>query len=40
MHRVDNEQPRRWYAQVLSDVHLWVPLIVLLGGLILLKSIN
>jgi len=27
-------------ASILSDVHFWVPLIVLIAGLILLKTIH
>jgi len=27
-------------ASILSDVHFWVPLIVLIAGLILLKAIH
>ncbi|HXM93081.1 MAG TPA: hypothetical protein VOA64_02330 [Candidatus Dormibacteraeota bacterium] len=31
---------RGWLASVLTDMHFWVPVAVLLGGLLLLKSIH
>jgi len=34
------EQNRSWVAIVLSDVHFWVPVIVLVGGLLLLRIIR
>ena len=36
-----NDQPQQntnWIANVLTDVHFWVPLVVLIGGLLLLSS--
>jgi hypothetical protein len=32
-------QPKRM-AKVLSDIHFWVPALVLLGGLLLLKFLH
>jgi hypothetical protein len=32
--------PRPRFASVLTDIQFWVPLAVLLGGLLLLKSIH
>ena len=37
--KVDGKN-RKWWAAMLRDVHFWVPLAVLLGGLILLKAIQ
>jgi hypothetical protein len=34
------EQNRSWVAIVLTDVHFWVPVIVLVGGLLLLRIIR
>ena len=34
------EQNRSWVAIVLTDVHFWVPVIVLDGGLLLLRIIR
>jgi hypothetical protein len=31
---------RNWMANVLTDVHFWVPVAVLIGGLLLLKFIH
>ena len=33
-------QTRSWIAVVLTDVHFWVPVIVLVGGLLLLRIIG
>ena len=33
-------QKNKWIANVLSDVHFWVPVVVLIGGLLLLGSIR
>ena len=30
----------RWFRRVLTDSHFWVPLAVLVGGLLLLRSIR
>jgi len=41
MQQIDSgNQPRGWIMRVLTDAHFWVPLAVLLGGLLLLKSIH
>jgi len=34
------EQNRSWVPIVLTDVHFWVPVIVLVGGLLLLRIIR
>jgi hypothetical protein len=31
---------RNWMKSVFTDVHFWVPLVVLIGGLILLDAIR
>jgi hypothetical protein len=31
---------KNWMKSVFTDVHFWVPLVVLIGGLILLDSIR
>jgi hypothetical protein len=36
----ENIVPRRWLASVLTDIHFWVPVVVLVAGLLLLKSIR
>jgi hypothetical protein len=33
-------RPRNWLSSVLTDVHFWVPVAVLIGGLLLLQSIH
>ena len=41
MPATDNrDRPRNWLSSVLTDVHFWVPLAVLIGGLLLLESIH
>ncbi len=41
MQTIDNREPRRhWLTTVLTDVHFWVPVTVLIGGLLLLESIH
>ncbi|HET8923954.1 MAG TPA: hypothetical protein VFN26_13275 [Candidatus Acidoferrum sp.] len=41
MERMDNaDVPRRWMTSVLSDIHFWVPVGVLIGGLFLLRFIH
>ena len=38
---IDNRaQPHNWLTSVLTDVHFWVPVAVLIGGLLLLESIH
>jgi hypothetical protein len=32
--------PRRWMTSVLTDIHFWVPVAVLIGGLLLLRFIH
>jgi hypothetical protein len=34
------DQPDKWMMRVLTDAHFWVPLAVLIGGLLLLESIR
>jgi hypothetical protein len=31
---------RSWVTSVLTDIHFWVPVAVLIGGLLLLKFIH
>ncbi len=31
---------RSWWTSVLSDIHFWVPVAVLMGGLLLLRFIR
>jgi hypothetical protein len=41
MQPIENREPRRnWLASVLTDVHFWVPVAVLIGGLLLLESVH
>jgi hypothetical protein len=35
-----NKQPRSWLKSVLTDLHFWVPVLVLLGGLLLLTFVR
>jgi hypothetical protein len=35
-----NPNTRGWMASVLTDIHFWVPVAVLLGGLLLLRSVR
>lgn len=35
-----NDIPRSWLTNVLTDIHFWVPVVVLVAGLLLLKSIR
>jgi hypothetical protein len=35
-----SEQSRNRISSVLTDIHFWVPVAVLLGGLLLLKAIH
>jgi hypothetical protein len=35
-----SEGPRNWMATVLTDTHFWVPIAVLVGGLLLLRFIQ
>jgi hypothetical protein len=40
MHENPAEQNlQSWWMAILSDVHFWVPVIVLLGGLVVLRWI-
>jgi hypothetical protein len=41
MKRTDRrDEPRSRMTSVLTDMHFWVPVAVLIGGLLLLKSIH
>jgi hypothetical protein len=41
MQPIDNREPRRhWLPSVLTDIHFWVPVVVLIGGLLLLELIH
>jgi hypothetical protein len=35
-----NKASREWWVPILKDVHFWVPLIVLLAGLIALRWVR
>jgi hypothetical protein len=35
-----NKEPRSWLKSVLTDVHFWVPVLVLVGGLLLLSFVR
>jgi hypothetical protein len=35
-----NKETRNWLSSVLTDVHFWVPLLVLIGGLLLLRYVR
>jgi len=35
-----SKESRNWLKSVLTDVHFWVPLLVLLGGLLLLRFVQ
>jgi hypothetical protein len=39
-HLEEGEMSRNWLASVLTDIHFWVPVVVLLGGLLLLGAIR
>ncbi len=36
----ENPHPQKWFVAILSDPHFWVPLIVLVGGLMVLRWIS
>jgi hypothetical protein len=36
----DKSEQRSWLSFILADVHFWVPLIVLVGGLLLLAWVS
>ena len=40
MQPTDNREARNWLTSVLTDVHFWVPVAVLIGGLLLLEYIH
>jgi hypothetical protein len=40
MPRNSAEAHRHWIVRILTDVHFWVPVIVLVAGLVLLGSIH
>jgi hypothetical protein len=35
-----NGMPQSWLMSVLTDIHFWVPVVILVAGLLLLKSIH
>jgi len=35
-----SERTRNWVTIVLTDIHFWVPIAVLIGGLLLLRFIH
>jgi hypothetical protein len=37
---VTDDRERRWFILVLRDVQFWVPVVVLLGGLLVLRWIH
>jgi hypothetical protein len=37
---IRTDQAQRRMATVLTDIHFWVPVIVLIGGLLLLRFIH
>ncbi len=37
---VMTEQTRNWVTTVLTDIHFWAPVAVLIGGLLLLRFIH
>ena len=39
-HTDDNETSRSWLMSVLTDIQFWVPVAVLIGGLLLLRSLH
>jgi hypothetical protein len=39
-HTKKNGAPRSWLTSVLTDIHFWVPVVVLMAGLLLLKAIH
>jgi len=40
MQLTDKGAARNWLTNVLTDVHFWVPVAVLIGGLLLLEYIH
>jgi hypothetical protein len=36
----EDDVSRNWLMSVITDVHFWVPVVVLVAGLLLLKSIH
>jgi len=39
-HEQETNMTRHWMGSVLSDIHFWVPVAVLMGGLLLLRFIR
>jgi len=39
-HNQKTNMARNWMGSVLSDIHFWVPVAVLMGGLLLLRFIR
>jgi hypothetical protein len=41
MERMDGtDATRSWMTSVLTDIHFWVPVVVLAGGLLLLRFVH
>lgn len=38
--RKANGQTQKWWTPILKDVHFWVPLIILIAGLVVLRWIR
>ena len=38
--REDRQRPHSWVSLVIRDVHFWVPVAVLIGGLLVLRWIH
>jgi hypothetical protein len=36
----ENDRARNWMTSVLTDIHFWVPVAVLVGGLLLLRFVH
>jgi hypothetical protein len=40
MQPAHNREDRQWLTNILTDVHFWVPVAVLIGGLFLLQFVH
>ena len=40
MQPINNREASNWLTSVLTDLHFWVPVAVLIGGLLLLEYIH
>jgi hypothetical protein len=38
--QVQRDKPRPWFSPILGDVQFWIPLAVLVGGLMLLGYVQ